>query len=395
MKRIRNNQKQTKKAAPDEASLHETIYSNGEEHYSALLADIAQAQNTIDFESYIFSNDSAGQLVANALIQAIERGVDVRVLVDGVGSPFWGSGLALTLEKAGAQTKIYNPFPWQVWNWSRSTRRHWLIIKWLYLMFYINRRNHRKTAIIDHKIAYVGSFNVHRCHLPKNKGGFNWRDTSVRITGTNLSDLTEEFERTWHHKPIRNRIRDAVRRIKTHHRFKLNTCHYSRRILLKQLLRRFSQSHQCIWLTCAYFVPSARIIRRLKEAAKRGVDVKLLLPKKSDHFIMDWVMGTYYKSLLSANIKIFVYKPSVLHAKSLIIDDWMMVGSTNLNSRSLLHDLEADVELKTIEAQERLKQLFLADLSESDEITLANHHIKVPLYKRALGLLIAYFRYWI
>lgn len=373
----------------------EQIFSSGEAHYQALLADIAHAKNSIDFESYIFSNDEAGQAIAQGLIEAIHRGVKVRVIVDGVGSPFWGSGLAQKLENAGAETKIYNPFPWQIGNLQRSTKRDLLLFKWLYLIFNINTRNHRKLTLIDNKIAFIGSFNVHKCHLPKQRGGFGWRDTSVRVSQANLGELSQAFEETWNHRRLHERLRDSFHRIKKNPRFRLNTTLYARRILFKHLLRRLRLSKQRIWVTSAYFIPSTLLVRRLKEAAKREVDVRLLLPKKSDVFFMDWASSTYYHTLLKAGVRIFEYQPSVLHAKSLIIDDWMLVGSTNMNSRSLIHDLEVDAEIHTDQAKKELNDLYLKDLEQSHEITLENRENTLSLHKRVLGRIATYFRYFI
>jgi cardiolipin synthase len=376
-------------------NLCEEIFSSGEKHYQALLADISNAKQSIDFESYIFSNDQAGQDMTQGLIEALKRGVFVRVLVDGVGSPFWGNGLAQKLEKAGAQTKIYNPVPWQIWNWQRSTRRHWLLLKWLYLFFNMNTRNHRKTVIIDNKIAYVGSFNVHKCHLPTNRGGFGWRDTSVRISCTDLTELTNAFEDTWNHRTIRERMRDAFQRFKKNPRFRLNTTLYTKHILFKNLLKRIRLSKKRIWITSAYFIPNTSLLRRLKEAARHGIDVRLLLSKKSDIFIMDWASRTYYTSLLRSGIRIFEYEPAVLHAKSIIIDDWMLVGSSNLNSRSLIHDLEVDAEIQTNQAKQELHDLYIQDLSHSIEITNENWDNKFSFFKRGLGKIIIYFKYFI
>lgn len=373
----------------------ELIFATGETHYQSLLTDIAHAKTSIDFESYIFSNDEAGQEVAQALIEALDRDVAVRVLVDGVGSPFWSRGLGRRLERAGAKTKIYNPLPWQIWNWQRSTRRHWFFLKWLFLFWNINTRNHRKTVIIDNEIAYIGSFNVHKCHLPKERGGFGWRDTSVRITGADLSALSKAFKRTWDHQPIRERLRDTFKRFKKNPKFRLNTPRHSRRILFKNLLRKLERSQSRVWITSAYFVPNAPLLRRLKEAADRQVDVRLLLPQNSDITFVDWAAMTYYKKLLKSHVRIFEYKPSVLHAKSIIVDDWMVVGSTNLNSRSLIHDLEVDVEIQTEEAKHTLQELYIEDLSHSEEITLNNWQGRLSWGKRIMGHLTLYFRYFI
>jgi cardiolipin synthase len=380
--------------SPVDKNRCEQIFSSGDSHYRALLQDIAEAQHSIDFETYIFSNDEAGQRVVTALIAAIQRGVRVRVIVDGVGSPFWGYNLARKLERAGGETKIYNPYPWQIWNWQRSTRQHWWLLKWLFFLFEINTRNHRKTVIIDNHIAYIGSFNVHKCHLPRDQGGFGWRDTSVRISETDLSDLKEAFEDTWNHRSIRERLREAFQRLRENPRFRLNTTRFRRRILFKNLLRRLRRCQQRIWITSAYFIPSNALLRRLKEAARRGIDVRLLVPQRSDVRIVDWASRTYYRSLLKAGVRIFEYGPSVLHAKSIIVDDWMVVGSTNLNSRSLIHDLEIDAEIQTEHAKQDLSNLYITDLRQSREITPQGWHKRFSLLKRLAGMILMRFRYF-
>jgi cardiolipin synthase len=396
MKKITPKKRDTlQPTSPVDPNRCEQIFASGSAHYQALLQDITNAKHSVDFETYIFSNDEAGQQVVQALVAATKRGVQVRVIVDGVGSPFWGYGLAQQIENAGGQTKIYNPYPWEIWNWQRSTRRHWLIFKWLYLVFNINSRNHRKTVIIDNEIAYIGSFNVHKCHLPREQGGFGWRDTSVRISETDLTELSEAFEDTWNHHSIRERLREAFKRFRQNPRFRLNTTHYRRHILFKNLLKRLRLCRQRIWITSAYFIPNAPLLRRLKDAARHNLDVRLLVPQKSDMRFVDWASRTYYSSLLKSGVRIFEYGPSVLHAKSIIIDDWMLVGSSNLNSRSLIHDLEIDAEIHTDQAKHDLANLYLQDLRQSREISTQSWDKRFSLLKRLIGAIVMRFRYFI
>ena len=147
-----------------------------------------------------------------------------------------------------------------------------------------------------------------------------------------------------------------------------------------------------IWLTHAYFLPDNFLLKTLKMAAARGVDVKILLPKKSDVFIMPWASETFYRSLIESGVEIYEYLPSVLHAKILIIDDWVSIGSSNLNHRSLLHDLEVDVSLQTQQAKAQVCEQFCEDIKKSDQVSLCDWSQR-PWYRRFLGQLVLYVKY--
>jgi len=375
--------------------LEECILENGTDYFHALLHDIKQATHSIDLETFIFSRDSVGKRVANALCDAAKRGVSVRVMVDAWGSPFWSATFARSLEKAGVKTKIFHPFPWQLWNWGRANAKTNLLLKVIYLFFTANSRNHRKICLMDGKIAYVGSINITQCHLTVAEGGKNWRDTAVRLTGINLSELLKAFEIAWTHRTIKERLRDTFQHIRREPRMRLNYTRHRRRILYKNLLRRVRLSQRRIWITNAYFIPDNFLLKHLKNAAANGVDVRILLPKKSNVTIVQWASSTFYYNLLKAGIKIYEYSPGMLHAKSLILDDWMLIGSSNLNHRSLLHDLEADITLFTDTAKKSLEQLFLKDLTQSKQLTLNQWKSVRPLHKRILGRLALYLKYWI
>src|SRR3990167_10999511 len=372
----------------------EHIFDNGTDYFHALIQDINQATYTIDLETYIFSRDSVGKRIADALQNAAKRGVTVRVLVDGAGSPFWSATFARTLEKAGVKTKVFHPFPWQLWNWSRAVAKIHFLFNGIYLLFKANSRNHRKICVIDCKIAYVGSFNITQCHLTIKEGGENWRDTAVRLTDVNLSELLKAFEIAWTHRTIKERLRDAFKHIRSEPRMRLNYTRHRRRILYKNLLRRMRLCQRRIWIANAYFIPDNVLLRRLKEAASNGIDVRILLPQKSNMLIVQWASSTFYYNLLKAGIKIYEYSPGMLHAKSLILDDWMLIGSSNLNHRSLLHDLEADVTLFTSAAKKTLEQLFLKDIDQSTQLHL-EHWESRSMHQRMLGRFALYLKYWI
>ncbi len=376
-------------------STEEVIYANGSEYFNALIDDIAHAKNSIDLETFIFDKDHLGNRIVEALEQAAKNGVHVRILVDGAGSPLWTTNYAKRLEKKGAKTRVFHPFPWQLWNWSRSVVKLPWMLKMIYLLLKSNSRNHRKVCIIDESIAYIGSINISKCHLSKKEGGDNWRDTSVRITKADLSGLIDAFNAAWSHRSIKERLRNTFRHMRQDPIIRLNHSRHRRRILYKNLLRRIARCKHRVWITNAYFVPDNFLLRKLKEAARKGIDVRILLPKKSDVIMMPWASSTFYHRLLKAGVRIFEYLPSMLHAKSLIVDDWVSLGSTNLNHRSLLHDLEADIKLTRSKSKKLLEHLFLKDLVQSCEVNLQTWHRLHPLHQRFMGRIVLYLKYWI
>lgn len=374
--------------------LQQIIFANGDSYFKSLLIDIAAAQHKIDLETYIFNPDSLGEQVVQALKTAAKRGVKIRVLVDGAGSPVWSGSFAKQLEKVGIETRIFHPLPWNLGQWSRSHVHATYLLKAIYLLLKINSRNHRKVCIIDNKIAYVGSANISKVHLSNQMGGNNWRDTGIKITGINLSELRAAFNAAWEHLPIKERLQKIFSHIDRNPVIRLNNSRHRRRILYKNLLNRIEHCQNRIWMTNAYFVPDNFLLKNLKDAANRGVDVRILLPQKSDIFFMPWASATFYRSLLKAGARIFEYLPSMLHTKVLILDDWIAIGSSNLNHRSLLHDLEVDINIRTAKAKFEIEQQFLADLKNSQEVFLSQWY-KRPWYQRFLGKLLLYVKYWI
>lgn len=372
----------------------EKIFFDGTSYFNELFMDIDRARSSIDLEVYIFANDSLGSMVAKHLIAASERGVHVRVLVDGVGSLFWGGNLAFQLERAGVNTRIFHPFPFNFWQWSHSWVRVSILLKAIYLLLKINSRNHRKTCIIDNKIVYVGSFNISQRHLGYADHGENWRDAAIRLQTTDVEAINMAFEAAWDHLPLQERLQEIFKPVKTNPTFRLNYTRHLRRALYKGLLRRLAKCRRRIWIANAYFVPDNFLLKKLKDAARKGIDVRILLPQRADVFIIPWASAAFYRSLLISGVRIFEYLPTMFHAKTLILDDWMMVGSSNLNHRSLLHDLEIDVAIHTVAAKNALSTQFISDLNQAKEIFLDRGYYR-PWYQRLLGRLFLYLKYWI
>lgn len=330
----------------------EKLFFNAEEFFDSLLRDIQSAKKTITYECYIFESGKLASRIETALESAEKRGVHVRLMVDAIGSP----------------TKFSSPVAFKRFN-------PWL--KWL------NSRNHRKVCVIDHEIAYIGGMNVDDSHM-------SWRDTGVRLIGEPVTTLAFAFNWAWSKKwrPLEKSFFPHSPLVR------LNVGRLERRRLYLDLLRRIRSAERRIWLTTAYFIPSRSLVRALRVAAKRGVDVRILVPGKSDVIFTKWISYAFYKALLECGIKIFEYQPSMLHAKTTLIDDWSVVGTSNLNHRSLKSDLEADVVLCQPSSRIALEEQFKIDITLSEEITYAVLEKKSPL-ERFLGRLLLVMRAWI
>jgi cardiolipin synthase len=248
---------------PLSLEIRETVFSEGSQYFRALLQDMAQAKSNIDLEAYTFELDSLGQKVIDQLAAASRRGVNVRVMLDGAGSYISSSSIAGQLGNAGVQVRIFRALPWKIKQWEWSFPKLTWLLKLQQLLKGMSRRNHRKICLIDRRVAFVGSFNISKRHLPGDEGGEGWRDTAVRIEGLNLDNLHHAFDSAWFddHSPISRRIFSMLH-------FRLN--HIRRHKLRNDLLNHISQCHTRIWITNAYFVPNFSFLKHLKRAARRG-----------------------------------------------------------------------------------------------------------------------------
>jgi cardiolipin synthase A/B len=367
------------------------------DYFTALIADIHAAKQSIDLSTYIFSDDSLGKRIANELVQAAKRGVKVRVLMDGVGSRVCSATLMRSMEEAGIHVRIFHPLPWMIWQWSNAAHvPRAFLQKFFYVLTKINSRNHRKLCLIDRSIIYISSANIDQCHLSKAEGGQGWRDTAVRITNlkVGVSTLRKAFNRAWHHLPINRKVSETSAATQGENIFNLNSTRKQRRQVYRKLLARIYNCKERIWITNPYFLPDSYLLRALKTAAERHVDIRILLPAYSDVWISKLVANTFYSSLLKSGVTIYEYSQGILHAKIFIIDDWYSIGSSNLNTRSLKHDLELDVSLQTEVAKSTLEKQFLKDCESSIQIQLSD--LKRQSYIKTLfGRLLLFLRYWI
>ena len=373
----------------------EEVFFSGDAYYAALLYDIELARRSVRIEVYILQIDRVGKRLLAALERAVERGVRVRLLIDGVGSYAWTWEELEIMRTRGVTVRVYHPLPWQ-------THRAWFLAllsrRWFHtFQGWVNRRNHRKTILIDDNVAYVGGMNFCESQSVEFLGSAAWRDTMVRLEGGGVYTLRQAFELAWQtarrHKFWR-RIRRRVKKIAGFALVRLNYSRDARWRFERELLRRIERARRRIWIPTPYLVPPPRIFRALRVAAWMGADVRILVPEKCDVRFMKFVGETYYSGLISAGVRIFEYRPAILHAKTTLIDDWITVGSANFNHRSFLHDLEVEVRLTNPSAILALERQFLSDIHESREVLPWGWRRRMFIWRITERIMLR-FRYWI
>jgi len=333
------------------------LYVEGDALYAAMLASIAKARREVWLESYIFADDAVGRRFAAALAARASAGVDVRLHVDAAGSLFWVSRrLARELVRAGVQVRWFHR-----WSWRDPLR--------------YNRRNHRKLLVVDGVEAYVGGFNIHVENSRALYGEERWRDTHVRLDGTLARQAAALFEAFWagdrgwtpasRGDALGVLLPGNTRR-----------CRAALRCLYDQA---FADARRQAYITTPYFVPDHKLQERLVETAGRGVDVRLLVPHKSDVPLARWAGRAAYQKLLRAGVRIFEYLPRVLHAKTVVTDGaWAVVGTANFDYRSLFLNYELTLVSRDTALCASLERQFMADLAQSREVQLRTALAPLP-----------------
>ena len=331
---------------PDHASETFQLFTEGDTLYTSMLSAIKSAQESIRLECYIFADDAVGNRFCQALIERAQAGIKVRVHLDAAGSLFWFSRkMQNNLRCNGVQLRWFHR-----WSW-RSPWRY-------------NRRNHRKLLIVDDRVAFLGGFNIHQENSRECYGDARWRDTHVNFDGSLVDMAARLFDAFW-----RGRLRwqpvqkEAGSRLLHNHTL---TCRHRLRCVYGAA---FDKAKTYIYLTTPYFVPDGHTLKQLRQAAERGVDVRLLVPRKSDMRIARWAACHIYTSLLDSGVLIFEYLPRMLHAKTVVVDGkWAMVGTANLDYRSFFINYELNLATADRRLAVELKEQFLEDLSQSEGI---------------------------
>jgi cardiolipin synthase A/B len=332
------------------------ILPDAADFYSALEARIREAKHHVHLEFYIWNGDETGLRFIKSLVEAARRGVVVRLLLDGVGSHAFAEELLKDFVAAGGNFS---------WFQSLDPKRN---------RFFLNLRNHRKLQIIDGAIGFVGGMNIGREYEGLDESIGHWRDVQVEAEGPVVSELQDVFADDWFFatdEKIRGAPYFPEFEGRTHQLVQVVLGGPDRRNepISKTIVSLLNEATERVWIATGYFVPDDIILAALELAASRGVDVRLLISEKNDHPWLVVVGRSYYGQLLAAGVRIFEYSVGINHAKIMLSDDqWGMIGSANLDYRSMRLNFELNLLVHSAERNAELAKILEHDFALCQEI---------------------------
>lgn len=339
-----------------------TLYTEGDDAYTAIAEAIANAKHHIHLEYYIWENDATGRKLAERLLARAQAGVKVRIIVDGMGARGVRGKFFAPLLAAGAEVAWFNP----VSLWHLRRRR-------------ADLRTHRKIVICDGRIGFTGGMNIANCHSAMTDAGAAWRDSHVRITGSAVRALQRLFNEDWLYTSGHALPRDPLYFPSEHgpqghseHIVQIigsgpDTTGYA---IKKFMFAAINQAVERVWLTTPYFIPDESVLAALMSAALRGIDVRVLVPQKGDSRLVDLAARSYFPELIDAGVKIYQYQPRFIHAKTLVVDqDIALVGTANCDLRSFHLNFEVVAVMYGDNIPTELAAVFTHDLANAKRVT--------------------------
>ncbi len=324
------------------------LYDYGQDLYDAMLAAIDSAKESIYLETFIWKDDAMGKTFKERLVKKTDQGVDVYVIFDGFGNTVVPNEFKIFPPNIHALE--YQPIcrPWQ----ALDPRRYAL--------------DHRKLLIVDGYMGFIGGYNIGSLYAT------SWRDTHLRIQGLAAADLAQSFTQFWNqHNP--NTVR--ITRHYPHGFDPLINVSGTNALQLMfpirdMYIRAVDRAEHSIRLTNAYFVPDGILLNALISAAKRGVDVQVIVPWISNHIVVDWLARGYFTECLEAGIRVFGYR-NMLHAKTCTIDgQWSTIGTANLDRLSAVGNYEINTEIYSDMLAHQMEELFKCDTTNAFELSL-------------------------
>ena len=341
-----------------------TLLKNGTDTYAAMLAAIHNATDNINIEMYTFSDGPVGQMFANALIERQQHGVQVNVSYDGLGSFNTSAAFFDRMRQNGIEVLQYRPVGPFSLIWPST----------------IGHRDHRKMLVVDGRVAFTGGINISEVYgsglgsRPSHEATNYWRDTDIQMEGPAVGEFQKIFIAQWLYQkgpklkprnyfPELNRMGNQIARIIASVPERLSKIYVT-------LISAIVNSETNVFITDAYFAPDHQMLHALEHAARRGVDVRLLLPSQTDEPLILFAARSHYSDLLESGVKIYEWQGEMLHAKTATIDGvWSTVGTSNLDWWSIARDNEINAILLSHSFGENMEEMFDDDLKSAKEIT--------------------------
>jgi cardiolipin synthase len=334
-----------------------------------MYAAILEAKDHINMETYVMDDDEVGQRFAQVLIEKQQRGIQVNLIRDSAGTFNTPNVFFQKLTDSGVNVLEFNPLNPLI------SRKEWTL----------NQRDHRKLLIVDGGIAFLGGINISSVYSggsfsqssrKKSNGSLAWRDTDLQLKGPVVAEFQKLFLSTWEKQkgqalapknyfpPSLPMGKQVVRAIGSSPDEPFSAIYAT-------LLSAIGNAAISVQLTNAYFAPDPQLLAALGAAARRGVDVKLILPSETDSWLVLHAGRAYYTQLLKSGVKIYHRQGVILHSKTALIDGvWATIGSTNLDWRSFLHNDELNAVILGAEFGQQVQAMFNKDLAASDAVIL-------------------------
>lgn len=339
-----------------------TLFNSGEDKFNELMQDIANAKNFVHMQYYIFRDDELGDKILNLLTQKAKDGVEVKLLIDGMGCLFNKQNFCSKLIEAGGEVLRFLPPRF----------------------FRVNFRNHRKICVIDGNIGYIGGFNIGDEYIGKSKRFGFWRDSHIKIFGDAVKQLEIRFIMDWNfcvtdsRNPSANQISivenyfpklqtidcTSMQIVSSGPDTKWDSIQYS-------YFKMINEANKSIYIHSPYFIPDSSILEALRIAALSGIDVRVIIPSKPDHIFVYSANMSYIGELLDAGVKCYKYENGFLHSKLMIIDGIITsVGTANMDLRSFKLNFEINAFIYDKDTSQAFANQFITDLSSCTEILL-------------------------
>ena len=347
------------------------IFTDGYEFICSLFYNIGKAQHHIHLDTYIFEDDALGYLVADALIDKAEQGVEIRVIYDDVGCWKVKDAFFERMRDTGIDVHAFMPVRFPAFTSK------------------VNYRNHRKLCVIDGKVGFIGGMNIAKRYV-KGTGKQPWRDTHLRIQGGGVYALQRAFLIDWYFVDrtlITNRVYYPPVDIHINNSCLVQVVTSSPIApwpdIMQGYVRILLQAQKYVYMETPYFLPTEPVLFAMRTAALAGVDIRLMIPRKADAKLVEWASRSYVMEAIEAGVKVYLYMGGFNHSKLLVSDDNLCtVGSTNIDFRSFENNFEANAFFYDEEMAQRIKAIYLKDESQSILVDDVSYFVKRPFMKR-------------